>query len=36
MPPADLDFGRGAVVADPQGAVFGIGAVNDTTPGYTS
>jgi hypothetical protein len=36
MPPTDLDFGRGAVVADPQGAVFGIGAVNDTTPGYAS
>ncbi len=27
MPPSDMDFGRGAVVADPQGAVFGIGAV---------
>jgi predicted enzyme related to lactoylglutathione lyase len=31
MPPADMDFGRGAVVADPQGAVFGIGAVNEET-----
>lgn len=30
VPPADLDFGRGAVVADRQGAVFGIGAVNDS------
>jgi predicted enzyme related to lactoylglutathione lyase len=28
MPPADMDFGRGAVVADPHGAVFGIGAVS--------
>lgn len=27
MPPNDMDFGRGAVVADPQGAVFGIGAM---------
>ncbi len=36
MPPTDLDFGRGAVVADPQGAVFGIGFVNDATPGYAS
>ncbi|MCU1360166.1 MAG: Glyoxalase/bleomycin resistance protein/dioxygenase [Ilumatobacteraceae bacterium] len=25
MPPNDMDFGRGAVVADPSGAVFGIG-----------
>jgi predicted enzyme related to lactoylglutathione lyase len=31
MPPADMDFGRGAVVADPQGAVFGLGAVNEET-----
>jgi predicted enzyme related to lactoylglutathione lyase len=29
MPPADMDFGRGAVVADPHGAVLGIGAVSD-------
>jgi predicted enzyme related to lactoylglutathione lyase len=28
MPPMDMDFGRGAMVADPQGAVFGIAAVN--------
>ncbi|MDP9075601.1 MAG: VOC family protein [Actinomycetota bacterium] len=28
MPPTDMDFGRGAVLADPQGAVFGIGAMN--------
>ena len=28
MPPNDMDFGRGAVVADPQGAVFGIGTMN--------
>jgi hypothetical protein len=27
MPPTNMDFGRGAVVADPQGAVFGIGAM---------
>jgi len=27
MPPTDMDFGRGAVVADPQGAVFGMGAM---------
>lgn len=29
MPPNDMDFGRGAVVADDQGAVFGLGAVNE-------
>lgn len=34
MPPMDLDFGRGAVLGDPQGAVFGIGAVSPTTEGY--
>jgi hypothetical protein len=28
MPPSDMDFGRGAVVADPQGAAFGIGTMN--------
>ena len=27
MPPNDMDFGRGAVLADPQGAAFGIAAV---------
>jgi predicted enzyme related to lactoylglutathione lyase len=27
MPPNNMDFGRGAVVADPQHAAFGIGAV---------
>ena len=27
MPPNDMDFGRGAVLADPHGAVFGIAAV---------
>ena len=31
MPPSDMDFGRGAVVADPHGAVFGIGAMSSTT-----
>jgi uncharacterized protein len=29
MPPSDMDFGRGAVVADPFGAVFGIGVMNE-------
>jgi uncharacterized protein len=29
MPPTDMDFGRGAVVADPQGAVFGLGTMKD-------
>lgn len=28
MPPSDMDFGRGAVAADPHGAVFGIGTMN--------
>jgi predicted enzyme related to lactoylglutathione lyase len=28
MPPTDMDFGRGAMIADPQGAVFGIGTMN--------
>ena len=27
MPPTDMDFGRGAVVRDPEGAIFGIGAM---------
>ena len=27
MPPDDMSFGRGALVADPHGAVFGIGAM---------
>lgn len=27
-PPNDMGFGRGAVLADPQGAVFGIGSPN--------
>ena len=27
VPPNDMGFGRGAVVADPTGAVFGIGAM---------
>jgi len=27
MPPNDMSFGRGAMVADPHGAVFGIGAM---------
>lgn len=30
MPPNDMGFGRGAVVADPHGAVFGIGAMGAT------
>jgi predicted enzyme related to lactoylglutathione lyase/AcrR family transcriptional regulator len=29
MEPNDMDFGRGAVVADPAGAVFGIGVMNE-------
>jgi len=29
MPPSDMEFGRGAVVADPHGAVFGIGAMSE-------
>jgi len=29
MPPSDMEFGRGAVVADPHGAVFGIGVMNE-------
>jgi len=36
MPPNDMDFGRGAVVADPHGAAFGIGTMNadaDATTG---
>jgi predicted enzyme related to lactoylglutathione lyase len=30
MEPNDMDFGRGAVLADPQGAVFGIGTMKNT------
>ena len=29
MPPSAMSFGRGSVVADPAGAVFGLAAVND-------
>jgi len=32
MPPSDMDFGRGAVVADPHGAAFGIGAMGAAPP----
>jgi hypothetical protein len=32
MPPNDMDFGRGAVIADPQGAAFGIGKMGGPTP----
>jgi len=32
MPPSDMDFGRGSVVADPHGAVFGIGAMKAVPP----
>jgi predicted enzyme related to lactoylglutathione lyase len=32
MPPSDMDFGRGAVVADPSGAVFGIGVMREAAP----
>jgi len=31
MPPNDMDFGRGSVLADPQGAAFGIGAMGPST-----
>lgn len=31
MPPNDMDFGRGAVLADPQGAVLGLGAMSPAT-----
>jgi hypothetical protein len=27
LAPNDMDFGRGSVVADPSGAVFGIGSM---------
>jgi predicted enzyme related to lactoylglutathione lyase len=33
MPPNDMGFGRGAVVADPQGAAFGIGAMKSASAG---
>ncbi len=33
MPPNDMDFGRGAIVADPQGAVFGIGTMKSQPEG---
>jgi predicted enzyme related to lactoylglutathione lyase len=36
MPPNDMDFGRGAVLADPQGAVFGIGSVKPQMPGASA
>jgi hypothetical protein len=36
MPPNDMDFGRGSVVADPHGAVFGIGALNALTQANAS
>jgi predicted enzyme related to lactoylglutathione lyase len=32
MPPNDMDFGRGAMVADPQGAVFGLGTMTNPDP----
>ena len=32
MPPNDMSFGRGAVVADPQGAVFGLAAMETPDP----
>jgi predicted enzyme related to lactoylglutathione lyase len=31
MPPSDMDFGRGSVIADPTGAAFGIAKVTDGT-----
>lgn len=36
MPPGDMDFGRGAVVADPEGAAFGIGAADPAAQQGTS
>jgi len=30
--PDDMDFGRGAVIADPHGAVFGLAALTDGDP----
>jgi predicted enzyme related to lactoylglutathione lyase len=36
LPPTDMDFGRGAVVADPHGAVFGIGVVSDAVQAATT
>ena len=30
--PMDMDFGRGAVVADPHGAAFGMAAANPVRP----
>jgi predicted enzyme related to lactoylglutathione lyase len=32
MPPTDMSFGRGAVVADPQGGVFGIAGLSSIAP----
>ena len=32
LPPSDMGFGRGAIVADPQGAVFGIAGVPAPAP----
>jgi uncharacterized protein len=29
MQPNDMEFGRGAVVADPQGAIFGLGTMKE-------
>jgi len=31
-PPSDMSFGRGGVVADPHGAVFGIASLNEPAP----
>jgi len=36
MPPSDMDFGRGSVVADPHGAVFGLGAMKGAPPPASS
>lgn len=30
MPPTDMGFGRGAVLADPAGAIFGVGTVTSS------
>jgi hypothetical protein len=31
-----MDFGRGAVIADPHGAVFGIGVASDAVQQATT
>jgi predicted enzyme related to lactoylglutathione lyase len=33
MPPDDMSFGRGSMVMDPAGAVFGLGAIDEGSLG---